>query len=63
MDFVRKYGDDATLGAMRRARKGLPGIIEFTEEESRAFVSKILHYLNSMPSTSWIAQLDETFNK
>ena len=52
--YARQYGDVATRAAMRRARKGIRGQVEFSQEESYSFAYKTLMLLRSMPSVNWM---------
>ena len=52
--YARQYGDVATKAAMRRARKGIPGQVEFTQQESEDFAYRTLKYLKGRPSTNWM---------
>lgn len=52
--YALKYGDDATKAAMRYARKGIPGQVEFTQQESEDFAYRTLKYLKGMSSVNWL---------
>lgn len=52
--YTRQYGDEATKAAMRRARKGIRGQVEFSQQESDAFACKTLMLLRGMPSVNWM---------
>ena len=56
--YARQYGDVATKAAMRRVRKGIPGQVEFTQEESEDFAYRVLTLLRSKPSVNWLYQCE-----
>lgn len=56
--YARQYGDEATKAAMRRARKGIRGRVEFSQQESEDYAYRVLRLLRGMSSVNWLDQYE-----
>lgn len=56
--YAKIYGDEATKAAMRRARKGIRGQVEFTQQESEDFAYRVLKFLRGRPCMKWLYQYE-----